>query len=131
MKVLTNSNIVYGEIEKIVENSNEFVYIVSPFIKFDVKDHNSYQKFWKAINVAIKKNVEINFISRPPKSPSKGDPEEKLKDFTEKGCNLLRLSPFSIKPLHEERLTEPVLHPVMIILHKKHRKWEGLFIRQT
>lgn len=88
MKILTNSNIVYGEIEKIVENSNEFVYLVSPYIEFEIKNHNSYEKFKKAIEIAIKKNVKVNFISRLPDEYFKGDPEEILNPFITKGCDL-------------------------------------------
>jgi len=88
MKILTNSNIVYGEIEKVVENSKKFIYIVSPYIKSEIKDQISYDKFRKAIELAIKKGTEVNFISRQPDSRFKGDPEKILKEFTEKGCNL-------------------------------------------
>ena len=47
MKILTNSNIIYGEIEKLIENSREFLYLISPYIEFEIKDHNSYEKFKK------------------------------------------------------------------------------------
>ena len=49
MKILTNSNIVYGEIEKVVENSNEFIYLVSPYIGFKIKGQNFDDKFRKVI----------------------------------------------------------------------------------
>jgi len=88
MKILTNSNIIYGEIEKLLENSKQFVYLVSPYIEFEIKDHDSYEKFTNAINLAIKNNVKVNFISRQPDLYSKRDLEGKLKDFIEKGCNL-------------------------------------------
>ena len=45
MKILTNSNMVFGEIERLVEDSDDFVYIVSPFIKNEIKDEISYDKF--------------------------------------------------------------------------------------
>lgn len=88
MNILTNSNIVYGEIEKVVENSKEFIYIVSPYIKAEIKDQISYVKFRKAIELAIKKGTKVIFISRQPDSRYKGDPEKELKAFTDKGCKL-------------------------------------------
>jgi len=88
MKILTNSNIIFGQIEKLIENSKEFLYLVSPYIEFEIKDRDSYNKFKKAINLAIRKNVKVNFISRLPDSSFKGDPKEILKSFTDKGCNL-------------------------------------------
>lgn len=88
MKILTNSNSVFGEIEKVVENSKEFIYIVSPFIKSEIKNQISYVKFRKAIELAIKKGTKVNFISKQPDSQYKGDPEKKLKEFTDRGCKL-------------------------------------------
>lgn len=88
MKILTNSNIIYGEIEKLIENSKEFLYLISPYIEFEIKDHDSYKKFKKSINLAIKNNVNVNFISRLPDSYYKGDPKEILQPFIDKGCNL-------------------------------------------
>jgi len=67
MKILTNSNSVFGEIEKVVENSKEFIYIVSPFIKSEIKNQISYVKFRKAIELAIKKGTKVNFISKQKK----------------------------------------------------------------
>lgn len=61
MKILTNSNIIYDEIEKLVENSKEFLYLISPYIEFEIKDRNSYKKFKKSINLAIKKKCESKF----------------------------------------------------------------------
>jgi len=88
MKILTNSNIIFGQIEKLIENSKEFLYLISPYIEFEIKDRDSYNKFKKAISLAIKNNIKINFISRLPDAYFKGDPKEILKQFTDKGCNL-------------------------------------------
>jgi len=88
MKILTNSNSVFGEIEKVVENSREFIYIVSPFIKSELKDQVSYDKFKNAIEIAKKKGIDINFISKQPSLDSKVNPEEELKGFTDEGCKL-------------------------------------------
>lgn len=88
MKILTNSNSVFGEIEKVVENSKEFIYIVSPFIKSELKNQISYDKFRKAIELAVKEGTEVNFISKQPDEFYKGDPEKKLKEFTDRGCKL-------------------------------------------
>ena len=88
MKILTNSNSVFGEIEKVVENSKEFIYIVSPFIKSEIKNQISYDKFRKSIELAIKKGTEVIFISKQPDSQYRGDPENQLKEFTDRGCKL-------------------------------------------
>ncbi len=88
MKILTNSNIIYGEIEKLIENSKEFLFLVSPYIKFEITDHTLYKKFINALGLAIKSDIEVNFISRQPDSSYKGKPKEILKSFIEKGCNL-------------------------------------------
>jgi len=88
MKILTNSNIIFGQIEKLIEKSNEFLYLVSPFIEFEMNDRDSYNKFKKSINLAIQKNIEVNFISRKPDNNYRADPEEKLKQFLDNGCNL-------------------------------------------
>jgi len=97
MKILTNSNIIYGEIEKLVENSQEFLYLISPYIEFEIKDHNSYEKFKKSINLAIKNNVKVSFISRQPDAYFKGNPKEILQQFVDKGCNL-----FLVPNLHSK-----------------------------
>lgn len=88
MKILTNSNTVFGEIEKIVENSRDFIYIISPFIRSELKDQVSYDKFRKTIEIAIKKGIDINFISKQPSLNSKINPEVELKEFIDEGCKL-------------------------------------------
>lgn len=90
MKILTNPLTISGNVLDIIKNSNEFLYLASPFIKLKDFESTELALIKRAIMVAVQNKVDIRFITRPKKTSdtSNNDPLVKLKPFLDEGCKL-------------------------------------------
>jgi len=81
MKVLDNPFAIANEILQIIKESNEFVYLISPYSQFE-RDLSTELKLIKdAIINSLKRNVDVNFITR-------SSDYKKLKFMHEEGCKI-------------------------------------------
>ena len=85
MKVLDNPFAIANEILQIIKESNEFVYLISPYSQFE---RGSFIKFTELKKIkdatikSLKRNVDVNFITRST------DDYKKLKFMHEEGCKI-------------------------------------------
>ncbi|HEC37919.1 hypothetical protein LCGC14_0757100 [marine sediment metagenome] len=87
MKVLDNPFAITNEILQIIKDSKDFLYLVSPYTQFEREESTELKIIKDAIISSLKRNVDVNFITRDPEN-EKIDPKKKLRFIHEEGCKI-------------------------------------------
>lgn len=89
MKILTNTLAIGGEIQNIIENSENYLYLISPFNQLERPDLPNFflPKMYDALDIALQKGVSIKFVARP-ENDSEKDPKKIFEKFINRGCEL-------------------------------------------
>lgn len=93
MKILKNTLAISGEILNIINQSKKNLYLVSPFVQLEKDDESEFfkDKLKDAIEGAIRKSVDVKFLSKTSNEDKKVKIQEVLKDFTQRDCSLFLL----------------------------------------
>ena len=80
LKFISDPNELYKTILKIIRESKEFLYIVSPYMSFK-KDNSSINATRIAITEALNRGIKIDIITRGKDTNAPSDNIYKIRDF--------------------------------------------------
>lgn len=114
MKVLDNPFAITNEVLKIIKNSHEFLYLVSPYFQFERDESTELKLIKDAIINSLKRKVDVNFITREPKN-NKSNVEKRLKFIYDEGCKIYLIPKLHSKLYCNE--SKALITSMNLILH--------------
>ncbi len=95
MKILDNPLSISNEILQVIKESNEFLYLISPYIQFGKSLYTELKLMKNAILKALKSGIDVNLITRTldqAQEYSESFYERNLKFMHEEGCKIYFVS---------------------------------------
>ena len=95
MKILDNPLSISNETLQIIKESNEFLYLISPYIQFGKNLYTELKLMKNAIIMSLKRIIDVNLITRTLDRTSEYNEknyEKNLKFMHEEGCKIYFVS---------------------------------------